>query len=202
MEEVSEYISKNTCDVLPNIISLHNTQETLHDFLNIPKNSIVFGRYGGYSTFDIIYVHNIIKNVATNFENIYFIFMHTKPFSDTKYKNIIFIDGTSDIEMKTKFINTCDAMIHARKSGETFGMACGEFAIKNKPVFTCLEGDTAHIELLGKSAIIYNSFDLYEKLINFKPNNQYSHNYNKYDIATNIYLFNHLIHKCIINFII
>jgi hypothetical protein len=49
-------------------------------------------------------------------------------------------------------------MIHARFLGESFGLACGEFSIKNKPVITygnCLH--RCHINILGDKAILYNN---------------------------------------------
>lgn len=191
---ISDYVAKGEIEVLPNIIEVHKTNETLHKELGIPKDAMVFGRYGGYKTFDIDYVKEIIKNVATNFYDIYFIFMNTEKFCEMT--NVIFLEPTRDLERKTKFINTCDAMIHARKDGETFGMACGEFAMKGIPVFTSMSGDTAHIQLLGNSAIIYDESTLENKLINFKICQNYKHNYNEYDIATNIYKFKKLLDKC------
>lgn len=194
---ISNYVSKDQIEVLPNIIEVDETTETLHEELNIPKNAIIFGRYGGYKTFDIDYVKNIIKNVATNFEDIYFIFMHTERFCDENIKNVIFLPGTRDIKRKTKFINTCDAMIHARKDGETFGMSCGEFATKGVPVLTSMSGDTAHIQLLGESAIIYDENTLEYLLTNFKVCKKYKHNYHGYDIATNINKFKYLLNNSI-----
>ena len=54
----------------------------------------------------------------------------------TNNNKIIFLSGTFDQKKKAKFINTCDAMIHARSVGESFGSSCAEFAIKNKPILT------------------------------------------------------------------
>lgn len=197
---ISDYISKGTIEVLPNIIEVHETSDTLHDELNIPRDAIVFGRYGGYNTFDIEYVKSIILKHAKKNKNTYFIFMHTQPFS-SNINNIIYLNGTRNIEYKTKFINTCDAMIHARKSGETFGMSCGEFALKNKPVLTSILGDTAHIALLGYLAIIYDQYSLEEILNKFNKNlTIFSHNYNKYSINDNIDNFNTLLKKCIKKF--
>lgn len=69
---------------------------------------------------------------------------------------------------KSKFINTCDAMIHARMDGETFGLAVAEFSMHNKPVLTFGRGtDWAHIEILKDKALVYNSFeDVYDMLLN------------------------------------
>ena len=37
---------------------------------------------------------------------------------------------------KEAFYRTCDAMLHARRDGETFGLAVAEFSVRNKPVIT------------------------------------------------------------------
>ena len=81
------------------------------------------------------------------------------------------MEGNSDMEYKTKFINTCDAMLHARHQGESFGLSVGEFSIRNKPVITWTHGrDGAHIEMLGNRGIYYNNdVELFNILNNFVP---------------------------------
>jgi hypothetical protein len=47
-------------------------------------------------------------------------------------------------------------MIHTRGIGESFGLACGEFSIHNKPVITyALSPQRNHIDILGSKAILY-----------------------------------------------
>jgi hypothetical protein len=101
--------------------------------------------------------HNAIKKFLdiNKTNNVYFLFMNTVDFYH--HQNIIYLDKNIDLLYKTKFINTCDAMIHARSDGETFGLAIAEFSIKNKPIITCPCGDLEHILLLGDKAIIYNN---------------------------------------------
>jgi beta-1,4-mannosyl-glycoprotein beta-1,4-N-acetylglucosaminyltransferase len=159
--------------VIPHIVHMNNIfymNNNLRSELNIPDNCIVFGRYGGFNEFNIEYVYESIKNVLENNieNNIYFLFMNTKPFYN--HKNIIYLEPNTDIEFKIKFINTCDAMIHARKEGETFGLSIGEFSFFNKPVITSISQiDNAHIRILGDQAIIYNnSFELENILKNFR----------------------------------
>ena len=70
-----------------------------------------------------------------------------------------------------RFINTCDAMLHARKQGESFGLAVGGFSVRNRPVIT-FEGskDRAHIEQLGDKGIYYRSKrELIRVLDRFEP---------------------------------
>jgi hypothetical protein len=57
-------------------------------------------------------------------------------------------------------------MIHARKRGETFGMAIAEFSSCNKPVFTWSGSEEkAHIDMLGDKAVVYNDQTDLEKLL-------------------------------------
>jgi hypothetical protein len=60
-------------------------------------------------------------------------------------------------------------MIHARGIGESFGLACGEFSIHNKPVITyALSPQRNHIDVLGKKAVLYKGpNDLRYILMNF-----------------------------------
>ena len=84
--------------------------------------------------------------------------------------NILFIDGTTDIEQKVAFINTCDIMIHARERGETFGLAIGEFSTKNKPIITYSNSwERNHIDTLGDKGIYYHDYNsLYNILMNIQ----------------------------------
>lgn len=108
------------------MIYLDDTAESLRKELHIPKNAIVFGRHGGNDTFDMDFVKQAVIKTVMN-KNIWFLFLNTDPFFS--HKRIIYLPATADLKYKTKFINTCDAMIHGRYHGETFGLACGEFSI-------------------------------------------------------------------------
>jgi hypothetical protein len=149
--------NKTNIPVIPYMVDLPNTDTHLRDELNIPHDAIVLGRYGGFHQFDLNIAHNAIKKFLdiNKTNNVYFLFMNTVDFYH--HQNIIYLDKNIDLLYKTKFINTCDAMIHARSDGETFGLAIAEFSIKNKPIITCPCGDLEHILLLGDKAIIYNN---------------------------------------------
>ena len=141
--------------VIPHIVDLPNCVEDLRDDLHIPQDAIVFGRYGGYDEFNI----NIAREAIIDFlhvnTNSYFLFMNTNKFYE--HPRIIYLDKNVNLVYKVKFINTCDAMIHARDMGETFGLSIAEFSIKNKPVITCPCGDLEHIKILGDKALTYTS---------------------------------------------
>ena len=71
---------------------------------------------------------------------------------------------------KTDFILSCDAMIHGRSDGESFGLAICESLFHNKPVFAFNGGrDQHHIDLLHNTDLLYNdSNEFHKKLLNIK----------------------------------
>lgn len=175
---VSEWLSKEmtngTAPFVPHMISVEKTNEDLREALSIPKDAIVFGRHGGDTTFDLPFVKKLIAEISKKRKDIYFLFLGTNSFVFksifTPYKNIIFLPKSQDEQFKAKFINTCDAYLHARKQGESFGIAVGEFSVCNKPVITWGGSDEkSHIDILGEKAIIYNDAnDLRQIIENFK----------------------------------
>jgi len=165
---LSEQFPQLNLPFVPHMITLPNSPENLRDELKIPDNAIVFGRHGGYETFDLPFVHEVVCKVARHRKDIYFIFLNTNKFCNLP--NVIFLPATTDLLYKTKFINTGDAMLHARYRGETFGLACAEFSIKNKPVITWFNSrERSHIDILGNKGIYYtHADDLLHILYSFK----------------------------------
>ena len=142
--------------VIPLMVDLPDCSENLRNELNIPHDAIVYGRYGGMDEFNILCMYEaIVEYLNSNLDNCYFLFMNTKQFC--YHPRIIYLDKNIDLIHKVKFINTCDAMVHARSMGETFGLSIGEFSVKNKPIITCDCGDNEHIKILGDKALLYNS---------------------------------------------
>ena len=87
----------------------------------------------------------------------------------------------TDLEEKVKFINTTDAMLWARRDGETFGIAIGEFSTKNKPIIAMKIGDLAHYRILGDNAFWYNDENsLCNILLNFNPEIEKNKDWNAY----------------------
>jgi hypothetical protein len=153
------------------------TGENFRSQLHIPESSTVFGRHGGLDTFDLKIAMNAIKRVVRDFPNIYFIFVNTVKF-DT-HRNIVFLDKIVDLDEKTKFISSCDAMIHAQSLGETFGISIGEFSVNNKPIIT-YDGpvwNDNYKKILKEKALYYTTEDeCYYQLTLFNKNE-----YNKLD---------------------
>jgi hypothetical protein len=165
---VSEWLSeKYNTDYLPHIVSMPDINYSYRDFLNIPKDSIVFGRYGGADQFDVGYLREAIEAAANL--GVYFLFMNTNVFTKI-HSNILYVNPTHDVESKAAFINTCDAMIHGRVEGETFGLSICEFLYYDKPIVTNIEGkDKNHVRLLKDKGYYYSSVnELYSILVNFK----------------------------------
>jgi hypothetical protein len=155
----SPFLSKITgIDCVPHMINLPEVNNNLRSELNIPEDAIVFGRNGGYETFDLPFVKLVIRDILSIKENYYFIFQNTEIFIN--HPRVLFIEKSTDMDFKTKFINTCDAHLHARIVGESFGLTCGEFSIRNKPVITWNGSvERNHIDILGDKALLYNNYD-------------------------------------------
>jgi len=165
---ISPYISSYSPNmpVVPHMVYLPNNTEHMRKKLGIPDNAIVYGRHGGYDTFNLPFVHTAVYNVAKKCPNIYFLFMNTKPFCPT-LPNIIHLPQIIDNTKKVQFINTCDAMLWGREDGETFGLAIGEFSIKNKPVLAMDIGYRAHVHYLKNRGIWYTKDTIESILTSF-----------------------------------
>lgn len=183
---LSEKASGGELPYVPHMIDIlkHDHNMNYRDFLGIPNDAIVFGYYGGPISFNIPFARNAVIDVANKNKNIYFLFMNSEKFCDID--NVIFLDSTTDVENKIGFINTCDACIHGRNGGESFGLTLGEFSIKNKPIITttyCTEHlcDEAHIDVLGDKAVLYHDYqELVDILENFKDIVDVSYDWNCY----------------------
>ena len=162
------------------MITRSNIVEDLRGHLSIPVNSTVLGCYGGTDSFNLVFVHEVILDILSIRKDIFFVFMNITPFA--KHERLLFLPGSADLEQKEKFINTCDGMIHARGIGESFGLACGEFSIRNKPVITyAMSPQRSHIEILGDKCIpYYGAADIRHILLNFNQSIQHERIWDAY----------------------
>jgi len=166
--------------------------------LDIPKTSKVFGCYGGATEFNIQSVKDAIIDTVNSRADIEFIFMNINEFYD--HPQIKFLPGTYDLEEKSAFVNACDAMIHARSGGETFGLAVSEFALENKPIITYeLSGERSHIEILGERGIYYKGredvFDIFNNLENYIKYSDYNTPYLQFSPEIIMNKFNNFIQQ-------
>jgi hypothetical protein len=144
----------------------------LRDELGIPSGATVFGRHGGRDTFDIGFVRDaIVKTARARPHDIYFVLMNTSPLllvgdgecddHSVPLPNLIHLEQTSDRERISAFVRTCDAMLHARSDGETFGLAISDFCAHGKPVLTSSEHHDSgrarfHLDTLGDRGLYYH----------------------------------------------
>lgn len=179
---ISSCFGDNRWPVINYMVNLPDVKGNMRKELNIPEDATVFGRIGGLDQFNISSVHKAIDRITDDNHNIYFFLVNTNKFCREK-KNIIHYGRIVDLHKKVKFINSCDAMIHARQMGETFGAAVSEFSIKNKPIITCRGHDNAHLDILKEKAIIYNSNnteEIYNIFKNFDRDEAKTKDWNAY----------------------
>ena len=162
-----------------------DNHDTFREEFNIPKDALVLGRHGGNDTFSLPFVYPAIKQALDNRKDLWFIFLNTNKFIE--HERVIYLPLTIDESVKAKFVNTCDAMMHARADGEMFSLAVAEFSCRNKPIITWLPKeiphfyDFGHIYLLQNNAIYYDTAqDLYNILCYFDKNEMSKLNWDPY----------------------
>lgn len=169
---VSETLARkfNRKEYVPHMVGLKSstTGENMRKWLGIPESATVLGRHGGQDTFDLDIAKRAINSAVNTRSDLYFLFVNTPKFMN--HDRVIFLDKIVDVDEKTRFICTCDGMIHAQSLGETFGLSIAEFSINNKPIIT-FGGpvwNAAYRDILGDRAIYYYSQeDCHKILINF-----------------------------------
>lgn len=163
--------------VVPYMVSLPETEEDMRAELGIPKDALVFGRHGGLDTWNINFADPVINTALKMRDDLYFLFQNTV--TSFHHPRVIHVPTTADTIQKTRFINSCDAMIHARHEGESFGLACAEFSFRNKPILTWGGSrERSHLSILGEKAHVYHGpQDMLDMIVNFTRRH---HDYNCY----------------------
>ena len=157
---------------VPHFVPKLESSENLRAKLGIPNGARVFGRHGAADTFNISFAQRAVFEHARNCADDHFVFLNTEPIRGTEqFSNVHYLPATVDTVEKSKFLATCDAMLHARWHGETFGLAVGEFAVLGKPVITFSESrERAHLEMLGNQSLQYrHAGELIKILRDFGP---------------------------------
>ena len=101
--------------------------------LGIPADATVFCRHGGMPTFNVPFVRTAVARFAERRPDVYFVLLNTPRLDSKTRANVVHLPAIFDEAKKAAFIRSCDAMLHARAEGETFGMAVAEFSVHNKP---------------------------------------------------------------------
>ena len=178
--------------VVPHMVRpVDPTGPDLRAELGIPPSATVFGRHGGEDTFDIPEARSAILEVARTRRDIYFVLLNTAwPPRKLCPPNVLHLDPTMDEERKARFIRTCDAMIHARLTGETFGLAVAEFSVANRPVITSLRHHECgaadfHLRTLGAhprgaQLFYHDAASCARLLLNFDRHAAKTHDWNAY----------------------
>lgn len=168
----SEVMTGNVLSYVPHFVTRHPTGEDLRARLGIPRQARVFGRHGAADTFNIPFVRQGVLEHARKNPHDHFVFLNTEPIRGTRaLTNVHYLPPTTCSEEKARFLATCDAMLHARWHGETFGLAVGEFAVLHKPVFTYGGSrEKAHLDALGPEARAYHDPASLRRLLDaFEP---------------------------------
>lgn len=199
--EVYAYISEwlgnlHNHPFLPYMVTPYQQDPSINyrKFFNIPKDAIVFGRHGGFNQFSYPWVYPVIEKVLKKNKNIYFLFLNTQKFIN--HPRVIHFEPTYEISKKIAFINTCDAMLHSREEGESFGLAVCEFLTQNKPIITNPDGRDKNTPIiLGDKGFYYtNANELYTILTEFTlTNKNYSHLIDAFSPEKVMNKFNNLI---------
>lgn len=153
---------ENKGEWLPHIVkplpTSLNGKKAFRKRYNIPDSAYVYGRHGGKDTFSIEYTKEAIREEIDSHPNVWFVFVNTNKFIE--HPRVLFLPKIIDDLDKGDFINACDAMIHGRLEGETFGLAIAEFISLGKPVLSCpaiITNDNEHL-YLGKDWVkVYHS---------------------------------------------
>jgi hypothetical protein len=175
---ISEWLSYRMTNgrvpYVPHIVNLPLERKKKYNF---GDGKIVIGRHGGNATFDLPFVKDAIKKIVETTDDFVFVFVNTDKFYE--HGNIIYLDPILDLQDKTDFIMSCDAMLHARERGESFGLAIAEFLFHNKPVFAWKGGtDGHHINLLKDFNTLYeDEDDLISKLSSLREGKYLNLNY-------------------------
>lgn len=171
-EWLSSNFSKKKIPFVPYNVNQKKIKTNLKKKLKIKKSMLVFGCYGGESSFNINFVQKAIINLVKRRKDIIFLFLNINKFY--KHPQIKFLKGTINENFKKKFVNSCDAMIYGRSLGESFGLACGEFAVMNKDIISY----KFNLHKSHKYSVPQNNFFEYES---YKTLNNLLESYKKKD---------------------
>ena len=180
----SRVMTRGEKSFVPHFVPKFESKLDLRQALGIPTKAKVFGRHGGWDTFNIPFVRKAAVQHAQQNPEDHFVFLNTEPIRGTeRFSNVHYLPGTVDPDEKAKFLASCDAMLHARLHGETFGLAVGEFAVLGKPVITFADSrERAHVEMLeGQSLQYRHANELIKILRDFRPHRTQGTEYERFN---------------------
>jgi len=132
---------------VPHIVDLADVEDDLRAEIDVPAEAVVFGRHGALRSFSIAWVKDAVREALATRHDIWFVFLNTERF--IVHPRVRHLEVTTNRELMRAFINSCDYMLHARREGETFGIAVAEFAAAGIPVVSCTRTlAKAHFEIV------------------------------------------------------
>lgn len=148
--------------IVPHMVWLPDEPvESLRQELGIAEEALVLGWYGGHDAWDDNITPLVLEVAAQRRDNVYFLFQNFKDESQLRLAenpNILSLPRDSNLIKKKRFILTCDAFLHTRTLGETFGLAVAEFSILQRPVITYRHPlHRFHLEILQDDCYTYGS---------------------------------------------
>ena len=138
---------------VPHIVDLADVEDDLRPQMGITAEAVVFGRHGALLSFSIPWVKDAIQEALATRDDIWFLFLNTERFIE--HRRVRHLEVTTDRELIRSFINSCDYMLHAKREGETFGIAVAEFAAAGVPVISCTRTvGNAHFEMVPSELML------------------------------------------------
>ena len=146
---VSDWLAKdsfnNNIPFVPHIVDTPTRgkgRRTWRESHNIPANATIIGSMGGRHSFDLKIARHALHTSLERRKDLYFIGLNHHSF--LKHERALFLKGTNNLAAKADFIDGCDAMLHGRTQGETFGLACAEFTAGGRPVLAWRHAPERH----------------------------------------------------------
>jgi hypothetical protein len=138
---------------VPHIVEVAEVDGDLRGELGIPEDAVVFGRHGALRSFSITWVQHAVSEALETRPDAWFLLLNTERFLD--HPRVRFLDMTLDRERIRAFVNSCDYMLHARREGESFGIAVAEFAAAGVQILSFAHSrDRAHFEHVPAALMI------------------------------------------------
>ncbi|MCP9830272.1 glycosyltransferase [Synechococcus sp. HJ21-Hayes] len=173
---VSDWLAKEAFNgkipAVPHIVDHTLSQEdgpAWRQLHGIPADAILIGSMGGSHTFDLAIARFGLQEALQRSNRLFFAALNHQPF--IQHERALFLAGTDDRLAKATFIQACDAMLHGRTQGETFGLACAEFTAAGKPVLAWRHApERHHLEHFCPPSLQYSTAgELCRKLLTLDP---------------------------------
>ncbi|MEO1329950.1 MAG: hypothetical protein AAFW46_09830 [Pseudomonadota bacterium] len=131
-----------------------------------PADALLLGRLGGFEEFDLEFAQAAVREALERRSDLWFAFVNTKPF--VEHPRAAFLPPIAALQEKADFFSACDASIHARRRGESFGNAIAESLAMDRAVLAWEGGlDRNHVWMLEGAGTLYRTKrDLLDRLLN------------------------------------